>query len=362
MKMAIRHYSIHCVMIAACGGGTTNPGNTDLCATARQIRATIPGGASGFLTPEQEADITARTIPGGFGGMFRDISRNELVVFLKDPSQQAGADEGLRKVLACGAVYPGWLNVIVSLQTVVYRSAQYTATQLLAYLSAVQALRTDPDVWAIEEDPSLNKIWIGVRSGAAQPRIQQLLAAASVPTGAVVLEVPPPTSGTEPFTILESVVATGELTQLPGVFEFRMHVRYVNQSGGTRYPGRCVSPDPMTFYTLFEYVLTRWDGNAWVLAHEPICEAVAVQPQPVQPGQQETDSIPGIGSHRVNTQPFWLPWRVTGNYRFEGLVYRSTTPNPPFLTDLVALEERVSAPFRVVRISTGQGAAQAKRP
>jgi len=279
--------------------------------------------------------------------MYEDFARGVLVVRLKDLSKREEADKALRRVLACGAVYPGWLNVRVSLNAVEFQTAQYDATELLGYFRNLQALRSDPGVWAMEVDPELNRIWIGARADSVQNRLQQMIGSAGVLPAAVDLETPPPTTGVEPFTVLESAVQTTEIVDFPGVFGFTLHIRYTNQFAETRYPDQCLLP--FRPYPFFLGVLARWNGSQWIEAWEPICEAILLSPRPVSPGEQQTDSVPFTGAHRLGVVPIWMLVRVTGTYRFEGRVYKSTTSSPPVLTDLAPLEERISAPFRIVR-------------
>lgn len=352
--------AIGLLLVNACGAGSAGPNtNVDVCAAARAIRATIPGGTAGFLTQDKEADITARVIPGGFGGLFEDLPSHRLVARIKDLAQQSAATDSLSRVLFCGAAYPGWLNVLISLDVVEIRQGQYSATELLSYLVALETLRTDQAVWAMEIDPEANRIWIGLRSASELSRIQQAVAARSVPSGALTIEVPPPTTGAESFEIVESTIQVTETIGGLGVFSFPMHARFTNRFSETRYPDQCEDPSPRVY---FGYVLMKWDGSQWIQTFEPICRAVHLAPRPVAPGQQQTDSILVVASRRLNAQPFWLSARVTGTYRLEGRVYKSTTPSPPFVTDLAPLEERVSAPFRLIRSNTGAGASSLRKP
>jgi len=333
-----------------CATGTTDPdANKTPCATAKEIRSAIPGGSAGFLTRGQEAEIAARVIPGGFGGLFEDLTSRTLVARLKDMSQRQTAQDVLRQVLTCGAVYPGWLDVFVSTDMIEFRQGQYDAIELHSYLGTLDELRTDPDVWGLELDPELNRIWIGINSPTALSRIQARVSAVSVPIAAVAIEAPPPSVSTgAAFQVLEPAVLVQENPQVSGIFSFNVHLRYTNQFLGTRYPDQCVSPDLSVFYSYFLFTVARWDGTHWVPSIIPICRAILLQPRPVAAGQQQTDSIPIVASRRLSAIPFWHAARLTGYYRFEVPVYLSTTSTPPFVTDLAPLEQRVSAPFRVI--------------
>jgi hypothetical protein len=331
-----------------CATGMTDPDASKTpCATAKELRSAIPGGAAGFLTRGQEAAIAARVIPGGFGGLFEDLNSRTLVARLKDMSQRQAAQDVLTQVLTCGAVYPGWLNVFVSIDVIEFRQGQYDGIELLSHFEALADFRTDPDVWGMELDPELNRIWVGIDDPGALSRIQARVSAVSVPLGAVAIEAPPPSTGAG-FEVLEPAVLVQENPQVTGIFSFNVHLRYTNQFQGTRYPDQCVSPDLSVFYSYFLFTVARWDGTQWVPSIIPICRAILLQPRPVAPGQQQTDSIPIVVSRRLSAGPFWHAARLTGYYRFEVPVYLSTTSTPPFVTGLAPLEQRVSAPFRVI--------------
>lgn len=313
----------------------------DPCDAAREIRP-----SPGFLTVSEEADIVARVIPGGFGGLFQDFGfTNNLVIYLQDLSKTDLAEAALRRLLNCGAAYPGWINRLVRTDVIQDRQGQYTASQLLSYSIALSPLRGDPEVWGLEVDPEINRIWIGLRAVAALPRIQQAVASAAVPSGAVSIEVPPPVTGTEPFTVLDAVVITTPHDTANGVFYGTARVQYTNRYAETRYPDNCISGDGE--YVSFLYRIEKWDGRAWKGIHDPICLAIALQPSPVLPGESRTDSVPFVGVRRLMAAPLWKTARITGTYRFVGTVYLSTTPNPPYLIN-PAPEEQNSTPFRMV--------------
>jgi hypothetical protein len=336
--------------ISGCAGSMTNPDTAETpCATAKELRSAIPGGSTGFLTHEREADIAARVIPGGFGGLFEDLTNRTLVVRLKDMSQRHAAQDVLTQVLTCGAVYPGWLNVFVSIDVIEFRQGQYDGIELLSHFGSLADIRSDADVWGMEVDPEFNRIWIGISNSAALGRIQARVSAVSVPIGAVIIEAPPPSvSMGAAFEVLEPVVLVQEAPQVPGIFSFNVHLRYTNHFQETRYPDQCVSPDLTVFYSYFLFTVARWDGTQWIPSITPICRAILLQPRPVTSGQQQTDSIPIVASRRLSAIPFWHGARRTGYYRFEVPVYLSTTSTPPFVTGLAPLEQRLSAPFRII--------------
>jgi hypothetical protein len=333
---------------AACSTGNTVDPGTHPCAEALAIRP-----EPGFLTVAEEADIAARVLPGGFGGLFVDISSDrsvKVVAFFKDLSLSDGARGGLGDLLACGGAYPGWVGPLVpdSHRNISLRQGQYTGTELLSYLRTLGFLKQDPAVWALEVDPETNRIWIGLLDGSQMARIQQAIAARSVPLGATTIEPPAPSTGTEPFVVLNSPVSTGSVSEPFGTMFFSLRVRYTNRQVGTRYPDWCVDPDFDQFTTYFDHTIEKWDGSQWRLVKQPFCVMVLQAPRAVGPGEMATDSVPVAASRRLNTQPFWFTGRLTGTYRFVGKVYMSTSSSPPFITNLAPLEEQVSAPFRLI--------------
>ena len=336
---------VYCVVLA--GGllslecGTTTGPAIDPCQTARDLR-TSPG----FLTVAEEADIVARVIPGGFGSLFQDFrSSNDLVIYLKDPSKRNSAEQALLQLLTCDVVYPGWFSHLIKADVIDVRQGQYSATELLGYFHSLGQVRTDPDVWAVEVDPETDKVWIGLRSAAALSRIQQVVATIGVPAGAVSIESPPPVTGSEPFTVLDTDVPTTPHPTDNGVFRAATRLKYSNHFGETRYPDNCTTADGSQ--VTFLYRIEKWNGQAWRRIYDPICATIALFPRPVAPGESRTDSLPFVGVRRLLGAPVWGAARITGTYRFVGTVYLSTTPLPPYLTN-PAPEEQNSTPFRIV--------------
>jgi hypothetical protein len=289
----------------------------------------------------------ARVIPGGFGSLFQDFGySNDLVIYLKDLSKQSSAKQALLQVLTCNAAYPGWLGHLIKAYVVDVRQGQYSATELLSYSQSLGQLRVDPDVWGVEVDPEIDKVWIGLRSTAALSRVQQAVTTAGVPTGAVSIESPPPITGSEPFTVIETDVTTIPHPMDNGVFLASVHLRYTNRFGETRYPDNCSTRIDGSQVS-FLYRIEKWNGQTWRRVYDPICQSIALAPRPIAPGESRTDSVPFFGVRRLMGAPVWRAARITGTYRFVGTVYLSTTPLPPYLTN-PAPEEQNSTPFRIL--------------
>ena len=319
------------------------------CATTLDARAGMTNGQTGFLTEPEEADIMARLVPGGFGGHYHAMTppsaAGPLVVLLKEPELASEAVGLVKAVLACGSAYPGWLDVMLDTTNIQVHAAQFDASELLAWLRALEPLREHPGVWALDLDVARNRIWIGLEDQDDREDVALAVAQVSVPLSAVLLEAPPPADEDVPFEILEDNVTVSPRALL-GRFDGLMHARYVNRTQAPRYPGPCVIPVVQLVH--FDFALAQWDGEAWVPVFRTLCALVALPPQPVEPGGERTDSIPFAFARGVRAAPKWATARITGTYRFEGLVYRATTAEVPYLADLAPLEERVSAPFRVV--------------
>ena len=328
------------LVASGCGAAPGPPDPPDdPCAAARAIRS-----GPQFLSVAEEADIAARVIPGGFGGLYQDLESQRLVVTLKDPTKSGPAAIALRALLYCGGAYPGWANELVTPAVMGFRSAQYNGTELLSYLRALQPVRGDPGVWALEVDPELNRIWIGLDNAAELPRIRQMVSDRGVPLAAVALETPPPTTGAEPFAVLENPVLT-EAGPTLGVFGLIFHVRYTNPFPERRFLERC--PEPGSFHTSVRYFIEKWDGTNWQLVFDPFCELVALRPTRVDPLQAHTDSVDNAGVRRLNATPIWRTARVTGTYRLVGSVYLAETAGPPFVANPASEIERRSSPFRI---------------
>ncbi len=328
-------------MVASGCGAAAGPPDPpeDPCAAALAIRS-----GPQFLSVAEEADIAARVIPGGFGGLYQNLESQRLVVTLKDPAASGPAGTALRALLYCGGAYPGWADELVTPAVMGFRSAQYSGTELLSYLRALQPVRGDLGVWAVEVDPELNRIWIGLVNSSEVPRIRQMVSDRGVPLAAVALEAPPPTTGAEPFAVLENLVLT-EAGPALGVFRIIFHVRYTNPFPERRFLDRC--PEPFSLHTNVRYVLEKWDGTNWQLVFAPICELTALRPTRVDPLQAHTDSVDNAGVRRLNALPVWRTARVTGTYRLVGSVYLSETAGPPFVANPASDLERRSAPFRI---------------
>lgn len=337
-------------LIVGCNENAVEP-KQQLCEAARAIR-----GTPQFLSVAEEADIAARVLPGGFGGLYQEFGGSSdgiLVAYFKDSAPSTERKTDLRNVLLCGAVYPGWAGRMVTtdLQAIGIRQGQYTGAELLSYLRALEPLRSDSAVWALEVDPETNRVWIGLTEGAELTRIQQAVSARSVPTAAVTIEVPPPTTGSEQFEVLDAPVTAEEAPDEVGVFGFWLRVSFTNHQTSVRYPDWCVNLSIERFLAYFAYTLQKWDGTQWKTIHGPICVSVLLPPRSIAPGQTATDSVPVPGVRRLNAEPRWRTARITGAYRFVGKVYMSTTSDgsgPIFLSDPAPAEEQVSAPFRLI--------------
>ena len=94
----------------------------------------------------------------------------------------------------------------------------------------------------------------------------------AVPLAAVVLETPAPSTGGEPFAVLEQLILP-TAGQTLGVFELNFHVRYTNPFPERRFLGRC--PQSFTPHTNVTYFLEKWDGTNWQLAFAPFCVLTA---------------------------------------------------------------------------------------
>ena len=146
------------LVASGCGAAVGPPDPPqDPCAAAHAIRS-----GPQFLSVAEEADIAARVIPGGFGG--------SIVV------------ERTRGGRTNWSPRTSW---------------------------ALQPVRGDPGGWAVEVDPELNRIWIGLGNSSELPRIRQMVSDRAVPLAAVVLETPAPSTGGEPFAVLEQLIAHG---------------------------------------------------------------------------------------------------------------------------------------------------------
>lgn len=329
----------------ACNGTIEDPTEPlpNLCDAARDLRTT-----PAFMTVAKEADIAARVLSGGFGGLYQDLQAGVLVAYFKDTAPAAQRRADLQKVLQCSAVYPGWAETIVrtALEAIDIRQGQYSGTELLAFLTGLQPLESDPGVWGLEVDPETNRVWIGLTDASERTRIQQAIVALSVPLAAVAIESPPPIAGSEQFEVLN--VPAPALFDT-GAFIFWLRVRFTNLQSAPRYPDWCVSLDA-SVPPYFMYTMEKWDGTAWVFVKSTTCVAVLLPPRQVLPGQTVTDSIPVLTARKLNTNPAFLTARITGNYRLVARVYRSTTGTPPgpvFVTDPAPHEEQVSRPFRI---------------
>src|SRR5690242_10488457 len=180
------------LLVAGCNGSAAEP-DRPLCERARALRST-----PGLMTVAEEADLAARVLPGGFGGLFQEIAPNSdgvLVAYFKDPTK-TGVKTSLHTLLLCGAVYPGWAGVFVvtDFNAIAIRQGKYDATELLSYRRALEPLKSDPVVWGLEIDPESNRVWLGITDPSQLTRIQQAVANRAVPATAVSIEVPPPTT------------------------------------------------------------------------------------------------------------------------------------------------------------------------
>lgn len=332
-------------LLAACGSPAGPVEARDACVDAQALRSQIPGG-SGFLSEAQEADIAAHVVPGGFGGLHQNYAAGTLIIHLTDLTKRVEAESTLRYILTCGAVYPGWVGTRIAPASITSVQGQFTATELMGWAQSLSGLRSNPGVFGVVIDPEINRIWIGLDQAAARVEIEQAVAGASVPLAAVTIESPPPSAPQAAFQILTSPVAFGETD---GVYSFHLSVQYRNPTADNRYPDWCVEVFSNPLFAYFLYSVERWEGGAWSRVFDPFCELVALAPREVVPGEQVTDSVPVTAVHRVNAQPVWRKWRVVGTYRLVGRVYRVRTQTPPFVADEAPVEERVSAPFRLIR-------------
>jgi len=332
--------------VVACSSETVEP-EPDPCDMAQSIRAT-----SAFTTVAEEADIAARALPGGFGGLYQEFGASSdgiMVAFFKDTSFPAIRKADLRKLLLCRGAYPEWSGVFLTtdLSQIEIRQGQYTGTELLEYLGQLESLKNDASVWGIEVDPEQNKVWIGLEDAAQRGRIEQLAAAQGVPSGALAIEGPPPVTGSEQFESLSPLIETDLIEEFPGAFGFFLMVRFTNRQASVRYPEWCADGGAR----FFRYTLQKWNGTEWKMVKATVCDLIFFPPRPVGPGESVTDSIPVAAGRRLHAFPPWLSARITGTYRLVGAVYTDTTSGPAGLTVVTnpaPLEEQVSVPFRVL--------------
>ncbi len=341
----VRVWSLLGLTALACKGEPTAPA-LGLCDSARELRP-----SASFTTVAEEADIAAKVLSGGFGGLFQErgggaASDGILVAYFKDTSDPA-LKNSVQTLLRCGAVYPGWAGVLVTtdLGTIAIRKGQYTATELLSYYRALESLKVDTSVWGLEVDPEANRVWIGITNHSQLVRIEQAVSTRDVPLAAVSIESPPPSTGLEQFEVLDTALTTRSGENF-GTIVMVVNVRFTNRQASTRYPDWCVGPWPYFLYTL-----EKWNGSEWRFVRGFVCVAVQLPPRAVLPGQSVIDSVQMQGARKLNTIPEWLTARITGTYRIVGRVYTSTTPDPsggnPILSDPAPPDEQVSAPFRV---------------
>jgi len=335
------------LLVVGCNESAVGP-QPDLCEAAQALRSSPE-----FLTVAEEADIAARVLPGGFGGLHQELGVNSdgvLVAHFKENDTTDNLKANLRTLLLCNGAYPGWSGrmIVSDLSSIVIRQGQYTATELLMFLRALESLRSDPVVWAIEIDPELNRVWVGLRNASDLSRIEQLVTQRGVPPASVSIEVPPPIRGDEQFQVINGDVQTRPFPGEFGALWFPLAVRFTNLQESPRYAQWCVEGEAQSAIRYFEYVLERWDGSQWKIAKYTVCATVLMPPRSILPGESATDSIPIVGARRLNTVPPWLTARITGTYRFVGMVYESLTATPPFVADPAQAEEQVSVPFRLV--------------
>jgi len=337
-------------LTVGCRNGAVGPAPNP-CDVAKTIR-----GSPGFMTVAREAAVAARVLPAGFGGLYQQFSEGaagSVVAYFKDPTSKADLRQALLDLLVCGGAYPGWAGELVQAdyEMIQIQAGQYSADELLAFLEALAPLKSDPDVWAVDVDPQLNRVWIGLSLSAASGRVAGLVTSLGVPSAAVVLETPPPTTGDEQFEVISPLPAATVDGGIAGLFYFPLRVRFTNHQSATRYPDWCVNPDPETLTAYFNYKLQQWNGSVWNDIVSPVCELVLLPPRPVAPGQSVVDSIPVTGSRRLKTIPWWRTARITGTYRLVGSVYMSTVPNPnggpASVADPAPSTEQVSRPFRL---------------
>lgn len=330
-------------VVAACAGGPAGPFvEQDVCEAAQALRRTPD-----FTTVAEEADVAARVLPGGFGGLYQDIGHG-LVAYFKGPVDFSVKQE-LVKLLQCGGAYPGWAGVLVATDAaaVTVLQGRYSAIELLSWLRALEPLKADPVVWGLEVDQEANRIWLGITDADQLGRIQQAVAARPIAFAAVQIEVPPPTTGLEQFEILDPLL-TPSNAPAQGTFSFQPRVRFTNRQSSTRYPDWCGGVE----WSFFLGTIEKWYGAGWRPVSGFVCTAILLPPRAVQPGESVTDVIPVVGVRRLSGGPAWLTARITGTYRFVGRVYAATMANPaggtPLLTDLAPQQEQISTPFRLI--------------
>jgi hypothetical protein len=326
----------------AAGSGPVEE-TTDACAKALAIR-----GWPDFLGVAREADVAAQVVPGGFGSLWQDFLAGQLVVYLEDPGKAAEASTTLKIVLRCGGAYPGWADTLVNLSIMTFREGQYTGTELLSYLQALESLHDDPSVWALEVDPERNRIWVGLREASDKARIETAVASAGVPLAAVLIETPPPTTGSEWLTVRDATVAA-PAGRSPGTLEGTLAVQFTNHAPADRQLAQCLLPGAADLHLC--YHLEQWDGSAWKRVFSPIYVAIAARPRTVAPAESVADAGSVVASRRLNMVPEWGTARITGTYRLIGRVYLNQIASPPYVADAAPEAERVSAPFRLLNLA-----------
>ncbi|NIM49074.1 MAG: hypothetical protein GTO22_07415 [Gemmatimonadales bacterium] len=180
------------LLLAAVAAGCATDFPDDPCAAAPGLRAQMQADVA-FWTPDHEAALTARLVPGGFGGVYwLDFESRVLAIVLVDVGKSEEAKRAFATALECGAVYAGFSVGNTQFSSIVVREGQYDAIQLLAWKEAAAIAFSDPDVVSLDLDEVRNRIVVGVSAESALERVTDLLIAAGIPRGALIVEVQQP--------------------------------------------------------------------------------------------------------------------------------------------------------------------------
>jgi len=135
----------------------------------------------------------ARTVPGGFGGLW--LEGSILHVNLVDLSKREQARSALQAELQgeFGPGAPGGQRASVDLDRIVFHQGRYDYVQLTGWYARLPAALGYEGVFSTDIDERRNRIRIGVRDDATAERVRRRVRELGIPSGAVLVqrEAPP---------------------------------------------------------------------------------------------------------------------------------------------------------------------------
>lgn len=168
-------------------GPGKRPGSSSL---DRQQAASGAASASQFDRGIERQILRLESAIPGIGGMY--VDGGDIVVFAPSQTERGKVISALAREAHAMAITPGLQAQLVRAQRIRIRPAKFALSQLIAWEEKLaRSLSQTQGFTGIDADESTNQVRINVAEPSAIQAVQQVVAAAGVPSDAVVIKIAP---------------------------------------------------------------------------------------------------------------------------------------------------------------------------